>query len=72
MGVKIRQIFGISKNERIIMYGYPAFHYFRPCGGLHAHARCHPEGGGNGGKHGDDDVENLSPNAFTFHFLVDS
>ena len=43
------------------MYGNPAFHYFRPCGGLHAHARGHPEGGGNGGKHGDDDVENLSP-----------
>jgi hypothetical protein len=52
------------------MYGYPAFHYFRPCGGLHAHARGHPEGGGNGGKHGDNDVENLSPDAFTFHFLI--
>ncbi len=35
---------------------------------LHAHARCYPEGSGNGGKYGDDDVENLSPDAFVFHF----
>ena len=39
---------------------------------LHAHARGHPEGGCNGGKHGDDNVENLSPYTFTFHSLVDS
>ena len=28
---------------------------------LHAHTRGHSKSGGNGGKHGDDDVENLSP-----------
>ena len=35
---------------------------------LHAHARGHPEGGGDGGQHGNDDVQNFAPNVF-FHFL---
>ena len=38
---------------------------------LHSHARGHPEGGGNGGKYSDNDVENLSPNWILFHgFLI--
>ena len=37
---------------------------------LHAHARCHPEGGGNGGQHSNDDVQNLAPNFFV-HFIFE-
>jgi hypothetical protein len=34
--------------------------------GLYAHARGHTEGGGYGGKHGDYDVEDFTPDAFVF------
>jgi hypothetical protein len=32
-----------------------------------AYARSHPEGGGNGGEYGDDDVEDFTPKGFVFH-----
>ena len=38
---------------------------------LHPHTRSHPEGGSNSGEHGDNDVENLPPDAFVFHSLFD-
>ena len=31
---------------------------------LHAHARGHSEGGGDGGEHGDHDVQDLAPKFF--------
>ena len=34
-----------------------------------AYARSHPEGGGNGGEYGDDDVEDFTPKGFVFHDL---
>jgi len=34
---------------------------------LHPHTRSHPEGGGDGGEHGDDDVDDFSPNVLVFH-----
>jgi len=34
---------------------------------LHAHTRSHPEGGGDGGEYGDDDVEDFSPDVLVFH-----
>ena len=39
---------------------------------LHAHARSHPEGGGDGGKYGDYDVQDFSPDVLVFHlwFLI--
>ena len=37
---------------------------------LQPHARCHPEGGGNGGEYGNYDLDNLSPNAFVVVFVV--
>ena len=37
--------------------------------GLYAHARGHPEGSGNGGKHGDYDVEDFTPKVFVSHFF---
>lgn len=35
-------------------------------------ARSYPEGSGDGGQYGDDYVENLAPDFFVVHFLVDS
>ena len=35
---------------------------------LHAHAGSHPEGGGDGGKYGDNDVQDLAPDVLVFHF----
>ena len=37
---------------------------------LYADARGYTKGGGNGGKHGDDDVEDLSPDVLVFHFFL--
>jgi len=37
---------------------------------LHAHARGDPEGGGDGGEHGDDDVDDFSPDVLVFHSFV--
>jgi hypothetical protein len=34
---------------------------------LHAHARSHPEGGGDGGKYGDQNVQDFSPDVLVFH-----
>ena len=34
---------------------------------LHAHARGHPEGGGDGGQYSNDDVQNFAPKFFFFH-----
>ena len=34
---------------------------------LHAHAGGHSEGGGDGGKYGDHDVQDLAPDFFVFH-----
>ena len=31
------------------------------------HARAHSEGGGNGGEHGDYDVQDFTPKFFVFH-----
>ena len=39
---------------------------------LHAHARGHPEGGGNGGQHGNDDVQDFAPKFFFHELLNDS
>ena len=38
------------------------------CVWLHAHAGGHPEGGGNGGQHGNYDVQDFAPEFF-FHDL---
>ena len=35
---------------------------------LHAHAGSHSESGGDGGKYGDHDVQDLAPNVLVFHF----
>ena len=35
-----------------------------------ADARAHPEGGGNGGEHGDDDVQDFTPKVFV-HGIYD-
>ena len=35
---------------------------------LRADARGHTEGGGNGGEHGDDDVEDFSPDVLVHDF----
>ena len=37
---------------------------------LHAHARSHPEGGGDGGKYGDQNVQDFSPDVLVFHDLI--
>ena len=37
---------------------------------LHAHTRSHPEGGGDGGEYGDDDVDDFSPDVLVFHSFV--
>ena len=37
------------------------------CAILHAHARGHSEGSGNGGEHGDDDVQDFTPKVLVFH-----
>ena len=34
---------------------------------LHPHARGHPEAGHDGGKDGDDDVQDFAPKLFVFH-----
>ena len=34
------------------------------------HARCNPEGGGDGGEHGDDNVDDLAPKVFVHDFLI--
>ena len=34
---------------------------------LYAHARGHPEGGGDGGEYGDDKMEYLAPGVLVFH-----
>jgi hypothetical protein len=40
---------------------------------LDAHARGDTESGGNGGEHGDYDVQDFTPKGLVFHFfLVDS
>ena len=39
---------------------------------LHAHARGHPEGGCDGGKHGDYDVQDLAPDVLAHDLLNDS
>ena len=49
----------MRKADRVV----PAFSSI-----LHAHAGCHPEGGGDGGKYGDHDVQDLAPDFFVFHF----
>ena len=36
---------------------------------LHAHARSHPEGGGDGGKYGNHDVQDFAPDFFV-HFIL--
>jgi len=36
---------------------------------LHAHAGGHPEGGGDGGKYGNYDVQDFAPDFFV-HFLI--
>ena len=33
-----------------------------------AHAGGHPKGGGDGGKYGDHDVQDLAPDVLVFHF----
>ena len=35
---------------------------------LHTHAGSHPEGGGNGGKYGNHDVQDLAPDFFVHGF----
>ena len=37
---------------------------------LHAHAGSHSEGGGDGGKYGNHDVQDLAPDCFV-HELID-
>ena len=37
---------------------------------LHTHARSHPEGGGDGGKYGNYDVQDFAPNFFV-HFIFE-
>ena len=34
---------------------------------LHAHAGSHPEGSGDGGKYGDQNVQDFSPDVLVFH-----
>ena len=34
------------------------------------HARCNPEGGGDGGEHGDDNVQDFTPKVLVFHSLL--
>ena len=40
--------------------------------GLHAHARSHPEGGGDGGEYGNYDVQDFTPDVLAHDFLNDS
>ena len=39
---------------------------------LHAHARGHPEGGGDGGQYGDYDVQDFTPDFLAHDLLNDS
>ena len=39
---------------------------------LSAHARCHPEGGCNGGEYGDYDVQDFTPDFLAHDLLNDS
>ena len=57
---------GVADVERIVVSdasGCVRHIYIR----LDAHARSHPEGGGDGGEYGDDDVEYLAPGVLVFH-----
>ena len=37
---------------------------------LHAHTGSHPEGGGDSGKYGDQNVQDFSPDVLVFHFMI--
>ena len=57
---------GVADVERIVVSdasGCVRHIYIR----LDADARSHPEGGGDGGEYGDDDVEYLAPGVLVFH-----
>ena len=52
------------RNKGYAVAAYPSF----LCLSLNAHARGYPEGGGDGRKDGDGDVENLAPDFFVHSF----
>ena len=51
-----------NKKRDTLQKCIPFFH-------LHAHAGSHPEGGGDGGKYGNHDVQDLAPDFFV-HFIL--
>ena len=55
--------------QRGARFGYPLF-VSPPADASVAHARGSAQGGGDGGKDGDGDVQNLLPDAFSFHSFL--
>ena len=69
--MKINKIGGeviFHHRKRGARFGYPLF-VSPPADASVAHARGSTQGGGDGGKDGDGDVQNFLPDSFVFHVL---